>query len=386
MVLGCVFIFVAVIWCCRRRAKKQRAKKTILFAQGKGIDKARWKWGMIVAGWKALWTRKPKGEKPGKARKGEGELPIAYNHHEVTSRTRPVSVLSRTRSKEEIKMGAIGRKASTSNRRRTRDEGDLDSYIDAYDYSRRSSSIHSNTPSDVDGYYASRNRANLDQKYDRDRLRREVMRRERDLDENSMFSEITGSQRHTPEPRRPVKRDAVPIGFDRGSSSRSQSPVGKLRKPVLRKPVSDESLSEVVIRPHQSEGRLIDFDEGTRSQPLPSQQFTAAPFLSSIPVQTPVLSPAQTYAMSMAPDLIGGLNVPGSQPQQPGNTASFSSVSTGTAATVTGGAIGTTGGLYWLQPAGSDGGGGTNFVLKPALTGSSGQTAFSGASKNPFRI
>ncbi|KAF6764653.1 FRAS1 protein [Ephemerocybe angulata] len=404
MVLGCVFIFVAFLWCCRRRARKQRAKKTTQFAKGKGIDKGKWKWGSFAAGWRMLFNRKKKGG----AGLQEGELPIAYNHHEVTSRSRPVSIVRG----EDIKMAAIPtRKAAPkldgsaasearSNRRKTRDD-DLDSYIDAYDYSRRSLSIRSHTPStlpDLDGYRSKKNNI-----YDRDRLRREVtdeqMRRgrERDLEQDSMYSEITGQQRHTPEPRMPVRRDAVPIGFQSASSSRSASPVrnaGKLRK--VQKQPSDETMSSIVIQPQQRDAVLIDLGDNSNKQlPQAPLQYQTSPFLSSQPVQTPGqrglgLTAAQSYAMTMAPDLIGGgpqANiVPGGAPMV-SLPAGLGFGVNGAAPLVSGG-IGTTGGLYWLQPTGTSDSGSTNFVLKPAMTGSSTLTAQTTgtSSKNPFRV
>jgi len=52
--LGCAFIFLVILWFFRRRAQKQRAKRTAVFASAKGID-----------GCKGYWRRKvvPFGEK-----------------------------------------------------------------------------------------------------------------------------------------------------------------------------------------------------------------------------------------------------------------------------------------------------------------------------------
>ncbi|KAJ2914196.1 hypothetical protein MD484_g6202, partial [Candolleomyces efflorescens] len=429
MALGCAFIFVAFLWCCRRRARKQRAKKTALFAKGKGIQKGSWNWARFAAGWKLLFSRN-KNKNRGATTNGEGELPIAYNHHEVTSRGLggPISM----RGGEDIKMSTLnagngssknaqarlGRSDSrkstlNKNNRKPHDNDDLDSYIDAYDYSRRSLSIHSRTPStlpDLDGYYPSRNR-NHD--YDRDRLRREVIgakARDRDLERDSMFSEMTGMSRNTPEPRMPVKRDAVPIGYtdSSNSNSRSGSPVrdvGKLRKLQLQRNASDETMSSVVIKPQAPKGpdaMLIDLGDGAQNKDLPQPplQFQPSPFLSSLPVQTPAstgLTAAQMYALTTRPELIGGGI--GAQPTVlpqtqvspmpmvlTGPTPPTLPMPTGVGLGITttaGGPIGTTGGLYWLEPAA---GSTNNFVLKPAMTGSSTLTGNSQVStKNPFR-
>ncbi|KAJ2927120.1 hypothetical protein H1R20_g10018, partial [Candolleomyces eurysporus] len=416
MALGCAFIFVAFLWCCRRRARKQRAKKTAMFAKGKGIQKGSWNWGKLAAGWKLLFSRN-KNSKRGATTSGEGELPIAYNHHEVTSRGLggPISLVRG----EDIKMSTLNtgngsmkdaqarlgrsdsRKSSKKNNRKPHDNDDLESYIDAYDYSRRSLSIHSRTPSvlpDLDGYYPPRNR-NYD--YDRDRLRREAIganARDRDLERDSMFSEMTGMSRNTPEPRIPVRRDAVPIGYtdSSNSNSRSGSPVrdvGKLRKVQLHKKTSDETMSSVVIQPQwpsngTDDATLIDLgDNANKALPQPPLQFQPSPFLASLPIQTPAstgLTAAQMYAMNTRPELIGG--GPGAQQTQAlpmhmmSTGATASTVATmplpsgvGLGITTTGGAplgapIGTGGGLYWLEPAA---GSTNNFVLKPAITGSS---------------
>ncbi|TEB31330.1 hypothetical protein FA13DRAFT_1688046 [Coprinellus micaceus] len=395
MVLGCVFIFVAFLWCCRRRARKQRAKKTAVFAQGKGIHRRTWKWGMLAAGWRKLFKRKPKAGQ-------QSELPIAYNHHEVTSRGRPVSYARG----EDIKMSNLPKSGGSAKHERRQTRDDVDSYIDAYNYSRRSLSIRSHTPStlpDLDGYYSSKNKHS-----DRDRLRRQATgasRRERDLDQDSMFSEMTGNKRSTPEPRQPVKRNPVPIYRDDSpSSSRSASPTrdaGKLKKSApLPKKTSDETLSSVVIQPQQKDAVLVDFTSEIYKPLSPPVQYQAAPFLSSMPVQTPAstgLTPAQAYAYTMAPDLLGGPPNPMMPNPNPHTAFGLGMTNTGTnlnpnplpttltgTAQLNGGPIGATGGLYWLERAGP---GASDFVLKPAMTGSStltGQTTVS-SSKNPFR-
>ena len=48
MTLGCAFIFVAFLYCWRRRARKQRAKKTAAFASAKALDhKSNWRLRLI---------------------------------------------------------------------------------------------------------------------------------------------------------------------------------------------------------------------------------------------------------------------------------------------------------------------------------------------------
>ena len=51
MTLGCAFIFVAILWLCRRKAKKRRAKRTAAFASSKGLDqKHNWRRRLIHLG------------------------------------------------------------------------------------------------------------------------------------------------------------------------------------------------------------------------------------------------------------------------------------------------------------------------------------------------
>lgn len=54
MALGCAFIFFGIIWLCRRRARKQREKKTALFATTPGSNrtdgKSGWRWRLLRFG------------------------------------------------------------------------------------------------------------------------------------------------------------------------------------------------------------------------------------------------------------------------------------------------------------------------------------------------
>ncbi|KAF5368219.1 hypothetical protein D9615_010523 [Tricholomella constricta] len=61
MALGCAFIFLVVIWLFRRRARKQRAKRTILFATTPGYNRTRksgWRWRLIRFGEKLFGHRR----------------------------------------------------------------------------------------------------------------------------------------------------------------------------------------------------------------------------------------------------------------------------------------------------------------------------------------
>ncbi|KIL62256.1 hypothetical protein M378DRAFT_81478, partial [Amanita muscaria Koide BX008] len=59
MVLGCVFIFVAILWLCRRRAKKRRAKETAKFAAKRHLEPKRtWKQRLVRFGERLFGHRK----------------------------------------------------------------------------------------------------------------------------------------------------------------------------------------------------------------------------------------------------------------------------------------------------------------------------------------
>ena len=226
---------------------------------------------------------------------------------------------------------------SKASKKSLRDDGredDLDSYINAYDYSRRSVAltVKSHTPStlpDLDGYRPSRRPVD-----DRDRLRRQATGTQqqayRDLDNDSMYSEMTGQPRNTPEPRQALKSDLVMPSFASSRRSPSPPPVwnnnNKLRKyPMVHKP-SEETLSSVVIAPqpqrqHSNEAVLVDLlDQGSDSErhyPFKAPRVTPPPLLPPIQplatfasLQQPQTE-AQAYATAIKPSLMH------SQPQQP---------------------------------------------------------------------
>lgn len=409
MALGCAFIFVMFLWCFRRRMRKQRKARTEMFAKGKGLkDKRRFfiDWS---AGWRGLFRRNKK-----TAGQGGGELPIAYNHQDVALRELTMKEAWRDREEEEeaVKKGPKS-KASKKSLRDDGREDDLDSYINAYDYSRRSValSVKSHTPStlpDLDGFYPSRrgnNNAN-----ERDRLRRQVtdQRAYRDLDNDSMYSEVTGQSRNTPEPRQPVKSDLVMPSF--ASSRRSPSPPpiwnsnNKLRKypVVVDRKASDETLSSVVIAPRpvrqqSDEAVLVDLLDGPDSPYKPTTyqvpRVTPPPLLPPIQplatfasLQQPSQTEAQAYAMAVKPSLHT------QPPPQPQYTLAWVPTQ------MTGSSAGTgSGGLPVVAPHmtgssttlnsnfGSGGLGGAGLWLTQPPLVNQNVTGASNDSKNPFR-
>ncbi|EAU81977.1 FRAS1 protein [Coprinopsis cinerea okayama7 len=410
MALGCAFIFVMFLWCCRRRARKQRQKRTQMFAKGKGIVKThgRWNW---AARWKQIFRRRNRTP-------AESDLPIAYNHQDVAAREMGMDIKMVPLDKDVPKNTNTNVNIHLSVPNAKSRDDDFDSYIDAYD---RRSSMRSHTPSvlpDIDGYYPSRSAL-----ANRDQLRKQATGNSgrgtpRDIERDSMYSEFTGEVRNTPEPRIPVKRDLIPLS---NPTSRSSSPAprpGVLRKPVptLERKRSEDTIDSIVIAPpvhqlKQQEGVLVDLDAGSeRGFGFGQQKLVQNQTGSTLPVQyqTPALQPqptfaslteAQAYAMAVKPQL-GGASSQSAIPTNPGYTLAWvpthmtgSSSATGSSGGMagasavpmptfttmglpsaqTGNSIGSSGGNYWMQSS----------AVRPTATGSS--SGSNEASKNPFR-
>lgn len=220
MALGCAFIFLAFLWCWRRRARKQREKRTKAFARVKNLDGPRqgWRWRLIRFGERLFGSNKGNGL--------QTELPVAYNHH-TTSRASWAS----DHKTGDIKLQNLAPPKSDSISRSKKRET-VDDLISAYAYSTdtRASRMPSNLPS-------------LDERVKDDYTRRLKARIEQDS--QSLYSELTGNQRLTPEPRRVVKRD--PVG------SRS-SVCSSIFVPALAKPATNKEK-------RTTEGVLVDVDD-----------------------------------------------------------------------------------------------------------------------------
>jgi len=263
MALGCAFIFVAFLWCWRRRARKQREKRTKAFARVKKLDEPRqgWGWRLIRFGGRLFGSNKGNGLQP--------ELPVAYNHHTTTSRTSWAS----DHKTKDIKLQNLAppksEPISQSKKRET-----VDDLISAYAYSThtRASRTPSNLPS-------------LDERVKDDYTRRLKARIEQDT--QSLYSEFTGNQRLTPEPRQVIKRD--PVG--------SRSSVGSsIFVPALAKPVANKGNKT-------TEGVLVEVDDQ-------SDRLAQA----TLPLQVAHtgsgsnMTEAQAYMLAVRPGITGALS------------------------------------------------------------------------------
>ncbi|KAI6037038.1 growth factor receptor domain-containing protein [Pisolithus microcarpus] len=154
MTLGCAFIFIAFLWCWRRRARKQRAKETAAFASAKALDrKTNWRQRLM-----ALFGHSPK--------------PAPPDNEEIT--------LWKLRAAEEA-----------------HHDRELEKLIGAYEYSRAGSS---RGPSPLPSLHDRKSHGPHD--YDSHRLSRE-----------SLYSQVTGMPRNGPEPRQPVKSNPLTSRF-----------------------------------------------------------------------------------------------------------------------------------------------------------------------------
>ncbi|KAG6909586.1 hypothetical protein DXG01_016625 [Tephrocybe rancida] len=167
MALGCAFIFMMFLLCWRRRARKQRAKRTAMFASVKRLDhKLTWR-GRLARFGERLFGHSPK------------RVVLPTNTWESDEMK-----LQQMRDAEEARRGSA----------------DLDQFINAYDYSKEESR-HSKASS-LPG---------LDDRTPPFKTRRKppppsISSR---LSAHSIYSEVTGQPRHMPEPRQPIRKDLL---------------------------------------------------------------------------------------------------------------------------------------------------------------------------------
>lgn len=152
MALGCAFIFIAFLYCWRRRARKQRAKQTAAFASAKALNhKSSWRLRLLRFGEK-LFGHSPRQPPP--------------DSEEIA--------LWKLRAAEEA-----------------RHNQELEKLIETYGFSRTSSPHESKRMEthDHESYCSHR------------------------LSGGSLYSEVTGIPQRGPEPRQPVKTNPLTSRF-----------------------------------------------------------------------------------------------------------------------------------------------------------------------------
>ncbi|KNZ75690.1 Proprotein convertase subtilisin/kexin type 5 [Termitomyces sp. J132] len=149
MALGCAFILLVFIWCCRRRARKQRTKKTAMFASQPGygrMAKSSWRWRLIRFGEKLFGHKR--------SRKAD----LVIRHHTLQEETEAVK-LRKIRMAEEARVDS---------------EQDLVQLIGDYNYPDP---------------------------------------KESQLSAPSIYSQMTGVPNRTPQPRQPLRKKDLTSRF-----------------------------------------------------------------------------------------------------------------------------------------------------------------------------
>jgi len=278
MALGCAFIFMMILWCWRRKARKQREKRTKEFARVKKLDGPQkgWKWRLVRFGEKLFGHKKSK---------LQHELPVSYNHHD-TALSRPQSRISDYDIKlrnfphpiSDKKDISSFKSPSESHRKRET----MDDILSAYEYSVRSEARFG--PSIL---------PSLDERRKDDYTRRLKARVEQSS--HSLYSEVTGNQRMTPEPRQPVKKDPVSSRASIGTS---------IFVPALAK--------KLTKRNEKAKNVLVDLDDSDDHHKEISQ-----PLQKAHPSNNDLgMTEAQAYMMAVRPG-ITGKEVSSQQPLPP---------------------------------------------------------------------
>ncbi|KAF9073970.1 hypothetical protein BDP27DRAFT_1288346 [Rhodocollybia butyracea] len=180
MALGCAFIFLAVVWCWRRRARKQRAKQTKAFAQAKKLDQStNWRWRLVRFGEKLFGHRASKRAYP-----------------------EPTPALEDSEAIKLMKM---------RNAEEARHHQEVEKMMLISDYQYASDKRSSHSPSVLPSLYdVGRSRQHL-----------KVDSPNHHLSGPSLYSQVTGLPRNGPEPRQPVKKDLLGSRFSASSLNSS---------------------------------------------------------------------------------------------------------------------------------------------------------------------
>jgi hypothetical protein len=177
MALGCAFIFVLVLMCWRRRARKQRAQRTAMFASAKKLNqKSNWRWRLVRFGEKL------------------------FGHN--ASRRAAVLPIHRPQDNEHAKLQKM-REAED-----VRHDLEMDDLLDSYNYSKAESRL-SRAPSSLPSLH--KNRAT------KFRALHPPSHSNR-LSGHSLYSEVTGKPRQMPEPRQPIRKDLLDPRYSSSST------------------------------------------------------------------------------------------------------------------------------------------------------------------------
>jgi len=211
MALGCAFIFLVVLMWWRRRAKKKREKRTAVIATTKNLHGKGWRERLVRFGEKFFGHS---------ARGRAGVLPV---HRDLDG--------------EDIKL---------RNAEDARHAREVESFIDAYDYSHKSESRS--------GTLRSKNGTGNPNR----------------LSGHSLYSEVTGKPRQAAEPRQPVKKDiASRFSSSTLSSSYSYRTRDRDRVVLAPTPVPTEAEEYVMaVRPTLNPSPIQPNNTGNTRNPF----------------------------------------------------------------------------------------------------------------------
>ncbi|EIW85609.1 growth factor receptor domain-containing protein [Coniophora puteana RWD-64-598 SS2] len=211
MALGCAFIFLVVVMCWRRRARKQRQKATAAFASAKQLDrKEGWRWKLIRFGERLM------GGGGGDAQKHADAGEIALWKMRAAEEARHNQY--REREMEKMMMSGGG------------------GY--AHSHSHAGSS---RGPSPLPSLYEGRHGHDGTKEWYDEAFEREYDAPPNDhrFSSHSVFSQVTGVPRSGPEPRQPVRTNPLTSRFSTttlGTSSGVSRSAGERNKSKRKTP------------------------------------------------------------------------------------------------------------------------------------------------------
>ncbi|KAJ6572174.1 insulin-like growth factor binding protein [Mycena capillaripes] len=159
MALGCAFIFLAIVWLWRRRARKQRAQRTAKFAAKRQLDPVGWRWRLLRFGEKL------------------------FGHH-ASRRAEPVV------EGEAVKLAKMRAAEEAS------DERDMDKLLANYEYPR------GEVRSQQQQHHHHHHHLHLQREREREHARNSSAST---LSAPSLYSQVTGLPQRVPEPKEPVR-------------------------------------------------------------------------------------------------------------------------------------------------------------------------------------
>lgn len=198
MALGCAFIFVVILWCCRRRQRKKRAEKTELFAVGaiRNRGQTSWRWRLI----KFIQDLSGRGRKRVVVRPGIKIVHLGLREQEDLA-------LQELRAAEEARAfesaRSIKSKPSTT---QTTGEEDMVRLIGSYNQPSAYERTHHADYNRTVNCYDDDARSSLSDASSR-------------ISSPSLYSQLTGVPRKTPDPKMPVKREKAELLPSRFSGS-----------------------------------------------------------------------------------------------------------------------------------------------------------------------